>query len=112
MEKSSTVAFCIVAVFFAALPAWAAFNEDSMVKAGTPEAAKVISGLEQARQTDRLNAQSYMGGDNRDAGLYYYRKSQETDALLKRLRQGETVSLDDVQRALNNHNATRYGSSF
>jgi hypothetical protein len=112
MEKSSMVAFCIVAVLFAAVPVWAAFNGGSMVKAGTPEAAKVMSGLEQARQTDRMNAQSYMGGDNRDAGLYYYRKSEEADALLKRLRQGETVSLDDVQRALNNHNAVRYGSNF
>ena len=112
MEKSSIVAFCIVAVLFVAMPAWAAFNEDSMVKAGTPEAAKVLSGLEQARQTDRMNAQSYMGGTNRDAGLYYYRMSREADALLKRLRQGETVSLDDVQRALNNRHAVRYGSSF
>jgi hypothetical protein len=111
MEKF-LVPFCLLAILLTALPARAVFNGDSLIRAGTPEAAKVISGLEQARQIDRLNAQSYMGGDNRDAGLYYYRKSQETDALLKRLRQGETVPLDDVRRALNNHNAIRYGSSF
>ncbi len=111
MEKS-LIPFCLLAIFMTALPAQAALHGDSLVRAGTPEAAKVISALEQARHIDRMDAQSYMGSANRDAGLFYYQKHQEIDALLKRLRQGEPVSLDDVQRALNNRNAIRYGSIF
>ena len=52
-----------------------------------------------------------MGSVNRDAGIFYDQKSQEIDVLLKRFRQGEAVSMDDVLSALNNADAVRYGGS-
>jgi len=112
MQKQLVTLLCLAAILFTALPARTASNGDSPVRAGTPEAAGVISRLEQARRNDQMDAQGYMGAANRDAGLFYYRKSREVDAILKRLRQGETVSMDDVQSALNNTDAVRYGGSF
>jgi len=111
MQKQLVTLLCL-GILFAALPARAALNSDSFIRAGTPEAARVISRLERARRIDQMDAQGYMGAANRDAGIFYYQKSQEIDALLKRFRQGEAVSMDDVLSALNNADAVRYGGSF
>jgi hypothetical protein len=112
MRSFLVIPASLAALVFAALPVVAAFNDDTVVRAGTPEAATMISRLQQARQVDRMDARGFMGGVNRDAGLFYYRKSQEVEALLKRLRQGEPVPISDIQRALDNRDVVRYGGGF
>jgi hypothetical protein len=99
MEKWLVMSFCLAAILCTALPAQSAFNGDSFVRAGIPEAARLISRLEQARHIDRMNEQGYMGGVNRDAGMLYYQKSQEVDALLKRLGKARPCRLT-IFRAL------------
>ena len=78
-----------------------------MISRGTPEAALAIAQMRRARHLDRLNAQSYTGADS-EAGSAYCRKADEIDALIGKLRAGESISEEDVQRALNNTNAERY----
>jgi hypothetical protein len=112
MEKSPVMLFCIAATLLAALAASAASDVGSSVKAGTPEGARVISRLERARRIDQLDAQGYRGGENREIGIFYYRKSQEIDSILTKLRQGEAVSTEEVQRAFDNSGAARLGGSY
>jgi hypothetical protein len=100
---------CVSVIILATLPLYAGSSSDSSVRANTPEGAKVISRLEHGRRIDQLNAQGYMGGDYRNIGMFYYHKAQEIDDILKKLRQGEAVSLDDVQKALDNSGAVRFG---
>jgi hypothetical protein len=112
MRKSLVMLVGVAASLLVALPACAGSNSDSSVKAGTPEGAEVISRLERGRRVDQLNAQGYMGGDYRNIGLFYHQKAQEIDAILEKLRQGEAVSLDDVQKALDNSGAARFGAVY
>jgi hypothetical protein len=112
MKTGCLIIVCTASMVLASLRANAAFNDDHLVRAGTPEATQVMSRLAQARHVDRMNAQGYMGAANRDAGLFYYKKTVEIDELLKQLRRGEAVPMSDVQSALNNSDAARYGGSF
>jgi hypothetical protein len=112
MRKSLVMLVCVAAILVATLPAYAGSSSDPSIKADTPEGAKAISRLERGRRIDQLNAQGYMGGDDRDIGMFYYHKAQEIDDILKRLRQGEAVSLDDIQKALDNSGATRLGGIY
>ncbi len=100
---------CLCAFLAGAVPVFAASNAGStLIRPRTPEAAQAISRLEQARNIDRMNAQSYTGGADSEAGISYYRKGREVDALLSRLREGHAVSVEDVQRALDNSDAARF----
>jgi hypothetical protein len=112
MNKRVIVPFCLATVFAAALPALAASNSDSTTRAGTPEVARVMSRLEQARKIDLMNSRSYTGGENSDAGVFYYRKAQEIDSLMNRLQEGQAVPASEVRSALDNSHAVRYGGSF
>jgi hypothetical protein len=112
MRKSLVMLVCVVAILLARLPAYAGSSSDSSVRAGTPEGAKVISRLERGQRIDQLNAQGYTGGDYRNIGLFYHHKAQEIDDILKKLRQGEAVLLDDVQKALDNSGANRFGAIY
>ncbi len=101
---------CLATVLASAVLVFAASNADStIVRPQTPQAAHVISQLEHARYIDRMNSRSYAGGDDSEAGIFYYRKGQEVDALLNTLREGHAVSVEAVQSALDNSNAVRYG---
>jgi hypothetical protein len=109
MRGISLIIVCTAAMVLATLRANAAFNDDALVRAGTPEGTQAISRLARARHIDRMNAQGYMGAANRDAGLFYYQKSREIDELLKELHRGEAVPMRDVRSALNTSDAVRYG---
>lgn len=110
MQRRILMSCCLAIILASAVPVFAASNADStIVRPRTPEAAQVISQLEQARLSDRMNSQSYMGGENSEAGLFYYRKGQEVDALLKRLRAGHAVSTETIKSALDDSKAVRYG---
>lgn len=109
--KLRNVVFCVAALFVATA-AFAGSGTDSSIKAGTPEAARTISRLQQARHLDQMNSQSYTGGENSEVGMFYARKAHEIDALLTRMRAGKTVSGDDVTHALDNSGAVRLGASM
>jgi hypothetical protein len=109
--KSRVIVACgIAALVGAAVPAFAASDTGSVIKAGTPEAQRAISRLEQARYVDRMNARSYTSEDN-EAGMYYQHKTQQIDSILEKLREGGAVSAEDVNRALDNSHAVRYGGA-
>jgi len=113
MNRHAVVSCCFAAVFAAAVPVFAASDGDSaVIRPATPEAARVISRLEQARHNDRMNSNSYRDGADSDAGIFYYQKGQEIDALLKNLNEGQAVSVNAVRRALDNSDAVRYGGQF
>jgi hypothetical protein len=102
----------LLAFLAAAAPLSAASNaESTLIVPQTPQAAQIISRLEQARHLDRMNAQSYTGGVDSEARRFYYGKAQEVDALLNRLHEGHAVSARDVQRALDNSGAARFAGS-
>lgn len=110
MNRHAVVSCCFAAVFAGAVPVFAASNGDSaVVRPATPEAARAISRLEQARHNDRMNSQSYRDGADSDAGVFYYRRGKEIDALLNKLHEGQAVSVDAVRRALDNSHVVRYG---
>jgi hypothetical protein len=111
--KSRLVMFCCAAAMLAAaLPAFGSSNTDVVIRAGTPEGARVLSCLEQARYVDVMNAQSNTAGYSSDARIYYYHKAQEIDSLLKRLDEGKSVRLTEVKMALDNSQAWRYGGNL
>lgn len=113
MHKLAVASCYFATLLAAAVPVFAASNGDSaVIRAGTQEAARAISRLEQARDNDRMNSQSYREGADSEAGMFYFRKAQEIDALLNKLRNGQAVSVDAVGRALDNSDVVRYGGEF
>jgi hypothetical protein len=113
MQKFLVILVYILAILLAGLPTYAGSStdsSDSSIRADTPEGAKVISSLERGQRIDQLNAQSYMGGASREVQIFYHQKADEIDDILKKLRQGETVSHDDVKKALDNSGAARFGA--
>lgn len=111
--KSRIIGFCcVVGLLTVPLAALAGSGAQSPIKPGTPEGVRVIAQLKQARDIDRMNSQSFSGGDDSETGMFYYRKSQEIDALLKKLGAGETVPAADVKKALDNSGASRLGGTL
>lgn len=111
--KSRVIAFCCVAALLAGPVATLAGSAaEPGIKAGTPEGNRVVAELKRARDLDRMNYRSYSGGDSSDTGIFYYRKSQEADALLQKLRAGKTVSPEAVKKALDNSGAARLGGTL
>jgi hypothetical protein len=111
---NTRLAICLLLSVMLAAPLVATAGSDdasTVVKPGTPQAGQVMTRLEQARHFDQMNSKAYTAEDS-EAGVFYARKSQEIDSLLKRLQQGEVVPLDEVQSALDNSHAGRYGGSF
>jgi hypothetical protein len=89
------------------------FSADSgFIKPGTPEAAQAISALNHAQQNDRMNARSYSGGENSEAGVFYYKKSKETQALLEQLNHNQPITSSDLKHALDGSNAWRYTGGY
>jgi len=69
--------------------------------------AALISKLQDADRSDRLNAESW-SSDNASLDHYYDRKSEEVENVLKQLQNGRPVSPDTVSRALDNSGAQSF----
>ncbi len=111
--KWRAIVLCSVLVLVcAAVPALAACNRHYFIKPGTPEAARAMSRLRQARHIDWMNSRSFSGGEDSAAAAFYYHKAQQADALLWRLHERQPVLTDEVRRALDNSDAWRYGGTL
>jgi len=66
----------------------------------TPQATQTIAELRRASKLDRLNAQSYRGGEYNKAATYLTDKANSADELAAKLSSGQAVAEADVKKAL------------
>ena len=92
-----------------AAPTSFAGEDSNMIQPGTPQAAKVTASLKQAEHLDRMNARSYTSGADSDRGIFLEKKADEIKPLLAKLNHGKAISEEDVNHALDNKHAYRYG---
>ena len=67
----------------------------------------LISKLRDADYSDRMNGESW-SSDNGSLGLYYDRKAEQVENVLKQLQKGQQVQPDVVNRALDNSEAQSF----
>jgi len=79
----------------------------SIVRAGSPEAAQFLQKLKEAEYADRGNSQSYTS-DDPSIGHNYARKAEEVSALIKRLKGGQSVRREEIEGALDNSETRFY----
>jgi hypothetical protein len=113
---------CAIAILAAAHPVFADSNPGTVVtgsreaasfatiKPRTPEASRVMAQLKRAQYIDKMNSQVYTSGYSSEAGVYYARKAQAIGSLLERMHANEPVSRAEVEHALDNSEAWRYGA--
>ncbi len=59
-----------------------------------------------------MNARSYRGGEDSEAGTYYYGKAKQAQALLDQLNSGQSITTADFEHALDNSKASRYTGGY
>ena len=77
-----------------------------LLRPGTLEAAEMMQKLKDAEYADRGNSVSF--GDDPSLGHYYARKAVQVGLLIKRLAEGQPVSEEEIEGALDNNGARLY----
>jgi hypothetical protein len=78
------------------------------ITSGSPQAVDAIRKLKAAATSYKENSMSYSGEDS-DLGLYYGRKASDAQMLIDRLKQGESITTDQLKKALTSPGAERFG---
>jgi hypothetical protein len=94
-----------------ALLVGAGFAEETAIVPNTPEAARAIEQLRSAKLADIGNSHSYSDADN-SLDHYYARKAREVDQLLTELEDGQPISREKMERALNTDHAQTYAPNY
>src|SRR5208337_2103002 len=108
--KSMTAAGSLAAALIAFVLSCvgAAGAQERMINPRTHLAADALQVLKQAGFINKMNSQSWTAS-NPTLCRFYAHKVVEIEDLIKSLQSGRAVSLDAVDRALDNHDARRLG---
>jgi hypothetical protein len=107
-----SIGYVLSGTIFLLLLSPAIAKDNSSISPDTSQGQRALKALKHAAEVDRMDAQSYRGGEDNAAATYYNGKAREADALARELERGAPVSANDLQHALQNRNANRYTGGY